>query len=444
MASTNIWSSNMSPMPASDGLAPASLFGIRVLDLTRVLAGPWCTQTLGDLGAEIIKIEHPTRGDDTRHWGPPFLTDGDGGPTSEAGYFLAVNRNKKSVAVDIGTAEGQAIVRDLAANADVVVENYKTGDLARRGLDYASLSAINPRLVYCSISGFGRDGPYAARAGYDYLAQALGGLMSVTGERDDRPGGGPQKVGIAIVDILTGLYATIGVLAALRERDASGRGQFIDMALLDVQVAALANLNIHYLLSGEVPQRAGNAQQNIVPYQLFDAADRPIVVACGNDLQFTALCNALECSALAIDPRYATNPARVRHRDFLEAELAAIFITRPAWYWCETLARIGVPVSPINDLAEALADPQVQARELVQRLAHSCGSSVPTMASPLRLSRTPGRAQTAPPLLGEHTRAVLGAMLGLTTEQLAALENETIIRQAPPARSSQTKDFAAC
>jgi crotonobetainyl-CoA:carnitine CoA-transferase CaiB-like acyl-CoA transferase len=407
----------------------ACLKGVTVLDLTRVLAGPLCTQTLGDLGADVIKVEHPIRGDDTRHWGPPFLKDADGNFTQEAAYFLSVNRNKQSVAIDIGKPAGAVLVRELALKADVIVENYKSGDLARRGLDYETLSVTNPRIIYCSITGFGNTGPYAPRAGYDYLAQALGGLMSVTGERDDRPGGGPQKVGIAISDILTGLYATIGILGALRERETSGKGQHIDLALLDVQVAALANLNLHYLLSGEVPQRAGNAQQNIVPYQLFDTSDRPIVVACGNDLQFDKLCTVLGCTEFSHDPRFANNPDRVRNRVDLERLLTERFLKHSAEHWCAKLEKANVPASMINDIGEALQDPQVVARKLVEKLPHESGANTPTIASPLRLSRTPGRAFSAPPLLGQHTRSALSRVIGLSDQQLIKLETEAVIKQ---------------
>ena len=296
---------------------PAPLSGIRVLDLTRVLAGPWCTQNLADLGADVIKIERPGTGDDTRRWGPPYLKDAEGKDTSEAAYYLSANRNKRSVALDIATPRGAELVRRLAERSDVLVENFKVGGLKKYGLDYESLSKVNPRLIYCSITGFGQTGPYASRPGYDFMIQGMGGLMSITGERDDLPGGGPQKAGVAVADLMTGMYATVGILAALHERHASGLGQHIDMALLDCQVAMLANQNLNYMTSGQAPRRAGNAHQNLVPYQVFAASDGHLIVAVGNDNQFRAYCTVIGMPELADDPRFATNPGRVVHRDEL-------------------------------------------------------------------------------------------------------------------------------
>ena len=387
--------------------SPQALASVRVLDLSRVLAGPWCTQTLADLGADVIKIERPGSGDDTRAWGPPYLQDADGRDTSEAAYFLGANRNKRSLAVDLATPEGQAVVRRLAGQVDVLVENFKVGDLARYGLDAASLLAAHPGLVICSITGFGQTGPYAARAGYDYAVQGMGGLMSVTGERDDLPGGGPQKVGVAVADLFTGLYATVAILAALRHRDATGQGQLIDMALLDTQLAMLANLGSNFLCSGQVPGRMGNAHQNIVPYQVFEASDGHLILAVGNDRQFAKFCDVAGQPAWATDPRFATNAERVRHRAVLVPLLEAAIHTRPRNDWLQALEAAKVPCGSINSIAEALHDPQAQARGAVVAMPHPLTPDLRLVASPLKLSATPVTYRQPPPLLGQHSRVLL-------------------------------------
>jgi crotonobetainyl-CoA:carnitine CoA-transferase CaiB-like acyl-CoA transferase len=391
---------------------PGALAGVRVLDLSRILAGPWCTQTLADLGAEVIKIERPSSskhpgGDDTRGWGPPFLKDAEGNDTGEAAYFLGVNRNKRSVTIDIARPEGQALIRQLLEGCDVLVENYKVGDMARYGLDASSLRQHHPRLIYCSVTGYGQTGPYRDRAGYDYAVQGLGGLMSVTGERDDLPGGGPQKVGVAVADLFTGMYATVAILAALRHRDASGQGQVIDMALLDTQVAMLANLGANYLLTGQAPLRAGNAHQNIVPYQVFEVADGHLILAVGNDGQFQRFCAVAGCAALAQDPRFAKNADRVRHRELLVPLLAERMRLRQRADWLAALDAATVPCGPINNLAEVFADPQVLARGMTVTVAHPHAPALKLVASPMKLSATPVQTRLPPPLLGQHTDAVL-------------------------------------
>ncbi len=403
------------------------LEGIRILDLTRVLAGPWATQNLADLGAEVIKIERPGQGDDTRTWGPPFLKDREGRDTSDAAYFLAANRGKKSVTLDIANAEGQALARRLAAACDVVVENFKVGDLARYGLDYASLAKGHEGLVYCSITGFGQDGPYRDRPGYDFMIQGLGGLMSVTGERDDLPGGGPQKVGVAVADLFTGMYAASAIVAALFHRERTGKGQHIDIALLDAQVAMLANLSAAYLASGRVPGRMGNAHQAIVPYQVFRAADGFLIVAVGNDGQFARFCEVAGLGTLATDPRYARNPGRVAHREELVATIAGRLATRPAAEWLAALEAAQVPCGPINDLAQVFADPQVIHRGMVATLAHPAAGEVRVVANPVRFSATPARSQRAPPRLGEHTGEILGELLGLEAAGLEDLRARKVI-----------------
>jgi len=403
------------------------LEGIRVLDLTRVLAGPWATQNLADFGAEVLKIERPGQGDDTRKWGPPFVRDREGRDTPDAAYFMAANRGKKSVTLDIAGAEGQEIARRLAAQSDVVVENFKVGDLARYGLDYARLRQGHEGLVYCSITGFGQDGPYRDRPGYDFIIQGLGGLMSVTGERDDLSGGGPQKVGVAVADLFTGMYATSAIVAALFHRERTGEGQHIDLALLDAQVAMLANLSAAYLASGRVPGRMGNAHQAIVPYQVFRAADGFLIVAVGNDGQFARFCEVAGLEALATDPRYATNPARVAHRDELVAVIAGRLATRPAAEWLAALEAAQVPCGPINDLAQVFADPQVLHRGMVATLPHAAAGEVRVVANPVRFSATPARSERAPPRLGEHTDEVLGGLLGLPAAALEDLRARRVI-----------------
>jgi len=408
-------------MTASPSLpAPGALDGIRVLDLSRVLAGPWCTQTLADLGADVVKVERPGSGDDTRSWGPPFLRAADGTDTAEAAYYLGTNRNKRSIAIDIAQLAGQALVRRMAAQCDVFIENFKVGDMARYGLDAASLCALNPRLVYCSVTGFGQTGPYADRAGYDYAIQGMGGLMSVTGERDDLPGGGPQKAGVAVADLFTGMYATVAILAALRHRDASGEGQVIDMALLDTQVAMLANLGANFLATGVAPRRAGNAHQNIVPYQVFEVADGHLILAVGNDGQFAKFCAVAGQPELATDPRFARNAERVRHRAALVPLLEALMKQRTRAAWLAALEAAKVPCGPINDLADVFADPQVRARGMSTEAAHPLAGTVKLVASPMKLSKTPPQLRRAPPLLGQHTAELLQAF-GVSPEETAAL-----------------------
>ncbi|KVN92933.1 CoA-transferase [Burkholderia ubonensis] len=404
-----------------------ALSHIRVLDLTRVLAGPWCAQTLADFGADVIKVERPGAGDDTRHWGPPYLKDANGADTAEAAYYLAANRNKRSVTIDIATPEGQQIVRELAAQSDVVLENYKVGQLKKYGLDYASLRAVKPDLVYCSVTGFGQTGPYAHRAGYDFIIQGIGGFMSITGERDGEPGGGPQKAGVAISDLATGLYSTIAVLAALAHRDRTGEGQYIDMALLDVQVALLANMNTNFLASGKPPVRWGNAHPNIVPYQTFQTRDGWIIVAVGNDGQFRKFVEAGGRAELADDERFATNPARVRHRETLVPILADMVRTLDKDTWIAALEAAGVPCGPINDLEEVFDDEQVVARGMQVELPHPCGANVKLVRNPIRMSATPPDARSAPPLLGAHTDAVLRELLGYDDERIAALRAKQAI-----------------
>jgi crotonobetainyl-CoA:carnitine CoA-transferase CaiB-like acyl-CoA transferase len=406
------------------------LSGVRVLDLSRVLAGPWCTQTLADLGADVIKVERPpsthqTGGDDTRGWGPPFLKDRAGADTSDAAYYLGTNRNKRSITVDIARPEGQALIRRLALQSDVFVENYKVGDMARYGLDFTSLQGVNPRLVYCSITGFGQTGPYRERAGYDYAVQGMGGLMSVTGPSrseisDGASGGGPQKVGVAVADLFTGLYASTAILAALRHRDATGEGQAIDMALLDTQVAMLANLGAGYLATGVAPQRMGNAHQNIVPYQVFEVADGHLILAVGNDNQFAKFCDVTGRAEIALDPRFTRNADRVRHRAELVPLLAALMKTRTRRDWLASLEAAKVPCGPINDLADVFADPQVQARQMTVRMPHPTAGQVDLVASPIKLSATPVQYRLAPPLLGEHTDQVL-VELGVHATEIAQL-----------------------
>jgi formyl-CoA transferase len=404
-----------------------ALSHIRVLDLTRVLAGPWCAQTLADLGADVIKVERPGTGDDTRHWGPPYLTTPDGADTREAAYYLCANRNKRSVTVDIATPEGQKIVRELAATSDVVLENYKVGQLEKYGLDYASLAKIKPDLVYCSVTGFGQTGPLAERAGYDFIVQGMGGFMSITGERDGLPGGGPQKAGVAIADLMTGMYASVAVLAALAHRDRTGAGQHIDMALLDVQVAMLANMGSNYLASGQPPTRWGNAHPNIVPYQAFQTNDGWIIVAVGNDTQFRKFVEAGARAELADDPRFATNPERVRHRDTLVPIIAEMLGTRGKHQWIECLEAAGVPCGPINDLGEVFENEQVRARGMRVDVPHPSGGTAALVRNPIRMSATPPEVHSAPPMLGEHTESVLRELLAYDEAAIADLRARQVI-----------------
>ena len=411
-------------------MAGGALAGLRVLDLSRVLAGPWASQLLGDLGADVIKVEKPGEpgrgGDDTRGWGPPWLADGAGQATADAAYFLCTNRNKRSLTVDITRPAGQEIVTDLAAQSDVVLENFKVGGLKAYGLDYASLAALNPRLVYCSITGFGQDGPYAARAGYDFLIQGMGGLMSVTGRADDEEGAGPQKVGVALTDILTGLYATIAIQAALAHREKTGLGQHIDLALLDVQVACLANQAMNYLVSGKAPRRMGNGLPNIVPYQDFPTADGDMILAIGNDGQFARFCEIAGHAEWAADPRFASNAARVKSRSELLPLLRQATVMKTTADWIALLENAAVPCGPINDLAAVFADPQVLHRGLRVELPHAAGGSAPQVANPIRFSTTPVEYRHAPPLLGQDTEAILGE-LGRSGEDIAALRTAGVV-----------------
>lgn len=400
-----------------------ALSGIKVLDLSRVLAGPWCTQTLADLGADVVKVERPQAGDDTRHWGPPFLKDSAGNDTRQASYFAACNRNKRSITVDMAHPEGQALLRRMAQEADVVVENFKTGGLAQYGLDYESLKRLNPRLVYCSITGFGQDGPYAERAGYDLMVQALCGLMSITGHADGAPGDGPLRMGVAVVDLFTGLYASNAILAALHARNATGEGQYIDMALLDVGMAVLANQASGFLATGAAPQRAGNIHPSLAPYQDFATSDGNVLLAIGNDGQFQRFCAAAGHPAWGQDERFATNTARVRNRPDLLALMEPLMRTRTTAEWITLLEDKAVPCGPINTIAQAFDDPQVRARGLRVDLPRDAGDGIATVsgvASPLRLSATPVTYRNAPPALGQHTDEVLRG-LGLDSAAIAAL-----------------------
>lgn len=385
----------------------APLDGIRVLDLSRVLAGPWCSQNLADLGADVIKVERPGTGDDTRAWGPPYLKDEQGNDTSEAAYYLSANRNKRSITIDISTPEGAELVRKMAAKCDVLLENFKVGGLKKYGLDYESLKGVNPSLIYCSVTGFGQTGPMAPLPGYDFMIQGMGGLMSITGERDDRPGGGPQKAGVAVTDLFTGMYATVAILGALHERNRSGLGQHIDVALLDCHVAMLANQALNYMTSGNIPKRAGNAHQNVVPYQVFAASDGHLIVAVGNDSQYRAYCEVLGRPDLGVHPDYVTNSQRLINRDALIAELEEIMKTRTRDEWIESLQKVGVPSGPINNLKQVFEEPQVKAREMWRTLPHPIAGTAPTTASPIRFSDTPVQYRMAPPLLGQHTDEIL-------------------------------------
>jgi crotonobetainyl-CoA:carnitine CoA-transferase CaiB-like acyl-CoA transferase len=408
--------------------APAGpLAGVTVLDLSRVLAGPWATQLLADLGAEVIKIERPGAGDDTRAWGPPFTSRADG-ERGDAAYFFCANRNKRSVTVDMATPEGAALLRRLAAEADVVVENFKTGGLRKYGLDWQSLREVNQRLVYCSITGFGQTGPYRERAGYDYMIQAMGGLMSITGQADGEPGAEPMKVGVAVVDLFTGLYASNAILAALLHARATGQGQQIDLALFDVQAAVLANQATNFFVSGAAPGRMGNAHPNLAPYQPFPTADGAIVIAVGNDGQFRSLCAALGAPALGQDPRFVTNALRVQHRHELADALKPPLALRTTDAWIAALERAGVPCGPINTVDRVFAEPQAQARGLVvEQTRRDLDRPVKTVANPIRLSQTPAVYRDAPPALGEHTDAVLRERLGLSAAEVAELRAKGVV-----------------
>ncbi len=424
--------------PASTAPAPGALAGIRVLDLSRVLAGPWCTQVLADLGADVVKVERPGLGDDTRQWGPPFLKDAEGRETDQAAYFTACNRNKRSITIDMAHPEGQALIRDLALRADVVGENFKVGGLKQYGLDHESLRVLNPRLIYCSVTGFGQDGPYAARAGYDLMVQAMTGLMDITGRADGEPGGGPLRVGVAVIDLFTGLYASNAILAALHARDnaatGTGQGQHIDMALLDVGMAVLANQAAGFLATGESPRRQGNSHPSLVPYQDFPTADGAMLLAIGNDGQFARFCTAAGQAVWASDPRFSTNTLRVRHRAELVPLVEAVTRTRTTAQWVALLEDKAVPCGPINSIAQAFDDPQVRARglavELPRRTDGSAGAdgiaTVLGVASPLRLSATPPVLRNAPPALGQHTEEIL-ADLGLDAAAVARLRGAGVV-----------------
>ena len=406
---------------------------IKVLDLSRVLAGPWCTQILADLGADVIKVERPVAGDDTRHWGPPFLKDAQGNDTEQAAYFTCTNRNKRSITVDIAKPEGQALIRQMAVQSDVLVENFKVGGLKAYGLDYESLKALNPRLIYCSVTGFGQDGPYAERAGYDLMIQAMSGMMSITGRSDNVPGGGPQRVGVALIDLFTGVYAATAILAAMEVRHRTGEGQHIDMSLLDVGMAILANQAGGFLNTGHVPQRQGNSHPSLVPYQDMPTKDGAMLLAIGNDGQFSRFCDVAGRPELAQDERFATNPQRVKHREELVPQLQSITRTRSTAEWIDLLDGKAVPCGPINDIGQAFADEQVKARGLAisqprapQAEAQDGIARIASVASPLRLGATPPVLRFAPPALGEHTDEVLGE-LGLDAAQRAALRQAGVV-----------------
>lgn len=399
---------------------------IKVLDLSRILAGPWSGQVLADLGADVIKVERPKVGDDTRSWGPPFLKDQDGNETRESGYYLSANRGKRSVTVDLNTVEGQQIVRALALQSDILLENYKVGTLAKFGLDYASLKEINPRLIYCSVTGFGQDGPKADNAAYDFMIQAMGGLMSVTGERDDLPGGGPQKVGVPIVDLMTGMYTSVAVLAALARRSESGLGDYIDIGMLDVMVGSIANQGMNYLVSGKTPKRTGNKHPNIQPQDVFACADGHIVLVVGNDSQFAKFCQVAGCEQWVSDERYASNGARVRNQATLLPQMAELFLQKPMQAWVALLDEAGVPCSPINTIAQVLEDEQVKHRKMRIDLPHPTAGTVPQIRSPMRFTQAELVFERAAPLLGEHTDEVL-AGLGFDGQRIAQWKNDGVI-----------------
>ncbi|MGB3067675.1 MAG: CaiB/BaiF CoA-transferase family protein [Ottowia sp.] len=404
-----------------------ALSHLRVLDLTRVLAGPWSTQNLADMGAEVIKIERPGLGDDTRAWGPPFLRDAEGRETFDSSYFLSANRGKKSITLDISTPEGQRIVRELARHCDVLVENYKVGNLARYGLAYEDIAKINPRLVYCSITGFGQTGPYAPLPGYDFVFQGMGGLMSLTGRADDEPGAGPLKVGIAIGDILAGMYATSAILAALEHRHTSGKGQYIDISLLDSVVALNSYQALNYLIAGKMPRRLGNSHPNIVPYQVFHCKEGDVIVAVGNNSQYRSFCEALERPDLAVDPRFELGEQRILNREQLVPQISAIMLTRTMMEWVERLEKFNVPCGPIYTMDQVFEDPQIRHREMRVDVPHAAGVLAPGLANPMRFSDTPITYECAAPTLGQHTDEVLAEMLKHSPEEIAALRERKIV-----------------
>jgi crotonobetainyl-CoA:carnitine CoA-transferase CaiB-like acyl-CoA transferase len=400
---------------------------VRVLDLSRVLAGPWAGQNLADLGAEVIKVERPKAGDDSRGYGPPWVKDRDGRDTRDSAYFTCANRGKKSVTINLASDKGQALVRALAAKCDVLLENYKFGDLARYGLGYDDLRKVNPRLVYCSVTGFGQTGPLRERPGFDFMIQGMGGMMSVTGEPDGAPGGGPQRAGVPVADIFTGMYASIAVCAALAHRAETGAGQHLDLALLDSQIALLAYQNTNFFATGVPPRRIGNLHPNIVPYQPFRTKDGEVIVACGNDNLYRKLCEAAGCGELASDPRFASNGKRVENRAELTRLLQAIFERRHTREWVELLDAAGVPNGPINNLTQVYEEPQVKARGIRVEMDHPVAGKLPTVASPMRFSRTPLEYRLPPPLLGEHTDEVLRGLLGKSDAEMAALRAEGVL-----------------
>jgi len=406
---------------------PGPLSHVRVLDLSRVLAAPWAGQNLADLGAEVIKVERLGKGDDSRSYAPPFLKDAQGRDTRESAYFCAANRGKKSITVNLTKPEGQHIVRELATKSDVLLENYKVGDLARYGLGYEDLTPLNPGLIYCSVTGFGQTGPYRERPGYDFMAQGMGGLMSITGERDHLPGGGPQRVGVPVVDLTTGMYASIAVCAALAHRAVTGKGQWIDVALFDSCAAFLANQAMNYLATGESPGRLGNAHPNIVPYQTFKTRDGSIILACGNDNLFNKFCEVAGCVHLAQDPRYSTNAERVKHREEITRLLDEIFARRATREWVELLDGAGVPTGPINSVAQVFQEPQAVARGLKIELDHATAGKVALVASPMRFSGTPIAYGLAPPALGQHTDEILRDTLGMSAAQIARLRENGVV-----------------
>jgi crotonobetainyl-CoA:carnitine CoA-transferase CaiB-like acyl-CoA transferase len=406
---------------------PGPLAGIRVVDLTRVLAGPWAAQNLADLGAEVIKVERPKKGDDSRAFGPPWLKDSHGRDTTESAYFACANRGKKSITLDIAQPDGQAIVRELATHCDVLLENFKYGDLERYGLGYAQLNKLNPRLIYCSVTGFGHSGPWRERPGYDFMIQGMGGLMSVTGERDDRPGGGPQKAGIPIADLITGMYASVAICAALAHRANSGKGQHLDLALLDSLVAVLANQGANYLATGESPARLGNDHPNIAPYQVLKTADGSVIVACGNDNLFRKFCEVAGQPALADDARFATNGKRVANRAELTRILSEIMVKRSMRQWLDALEAAGVPCGPINSLEQVFAEPQAVARGLRMEMPHPTAGKVSLVRSPMRFSETPVQHEVPPPTLGQHTEEILRDLLKKNPSEIAKLRSEGIV-----------------
>jgi glutaryl-CoA transferase len=401
---------------------------LRVLDMSRILAGPWASQILADMGAEVIKIERPDQGDDTRSWGPPYAKDQQGQDTSESAYYLSTNRGKKSVTVDITQEEGQKIIRQLARESDVVLENFKVGGLKKYGLDYESLKKVNPQIIYCSITGFGQTGPYANRPGYDFAIQGMGGLMSITGQPDDVPGGGPQKVGVALADITSGLYATIAILGALANRYETGEGQYIDLALLDVQTAVLANQAMNYLTTGQAPDRLGNEHPNIVPYQSFATADGYIILAIGNDTQFKRFCELTNQGELAHDSRFSTNRERVRNRAILIPIIENVMKQRSSEEWLQKLDEENIPCGPINTIDKVFANEQIQHRGMQLKMKHPAAEEISMVANPIQFSKTPNRYDRPPPLLGEHTDEILTELLEMDEAEIETLKNTCVIQ----------------